>query len=371
MPSKGLPKKKEIDRYTEALIDDMVDLVGFDKPTLYASAALRGVVVAPKGKKLCVSDLSNIEGRIVAWLAEETWKIEAFKAYDRGEGHDLYKVTAGQLIGADPGDVDKQQRNIFGKIPELAFGFGGGVGALQTFARSFSIKIADIWDIIQGTLDQDFFQQADESYHRWGRAQAAEMAPREWIGSEAIKLAWRARHPATAKLWPKIDKAAISAVENPGKTYRAGKFLKFHCKRIKGKLWLLCKLPSGNFLTYYEPRLREVKKFGRLAQELSYMGRNQMTGNPWTRIPTYGGKLLENPTQSIARDVMAENMPAIEERGYEIVLSVHDELLTETPDTDEYSSDELSRLLSRKADWMEGLPLAADGFETYRYYKED
>ena len=99
------------------------------------------------------------------------------------------------------------------------------------------------------------------------------------------------------------------------------------------------------------------------------MGINQYS-RKWCRLTTYGGKLFENICQAVARDVMAYNMPQIEAKGYEIVLSVHDELLTETPDDDGYSSDELSELLAAPPAWALDMPLAAAGFETYRYKKD-
>src|SRR5690606_5607762 len=103
--------------------------------------------------------------------------------------------------------------------------------------------------------------------------------------------------------------------------------------------------------------------------KVSYMGINQYS-RKWQRLKTYGGKLVENITQAAARDIMAAAMPAIEAAGYQIVLSVHDEFITETPDTDDFNSDGLAALMSTNPEWAEGLPLAAAGFETYRYRKD-
>ena len=103
--------------------------------------------------------------------------------------------------------------------------------------------------------------------------------------------------------------------------------------------------------------------------QVSYMGVNQYS-RKWSRIKTYGGKLVENITQAAARDVLTSNMPAIEEAGYSIVLSVHDELLTEAPDTPDYTHEHLSALMATNPEWAPGLPLAAAGFEAYRYRKD-
>jgi DNA polymerase len=131
--------------------------------------------------------------------------------------------------------------------------------------------------------------------------------------------------------------------------------------------WLLVRLPSGKFLTYFDPRLTSD-------DNISYLGYGQedeATARVWSRQYTYGGKLVENACQALAGDVLKANMPRIEEAGYEIVLTVHDEAVTQTPDTDEYNAEKLSALLAVVPEWAPGLPLAAAGFESYRYKKED
>jgi DNA polymerase len=99
------------------------------------------------------------------------------------------------------------------------------------------------------------------------------------------------------------------------------------------------------------------------------MGVNQYS-RKWTRIKTYGGKCFENVTQAFARDVMAAAMPHVEAAGYEIILTVHDELITEAPDTDAFSEEKLSGILATTPPWAQGLPLSAGGYEGYRYKKE-
>jgi DNA polymerase len=124
--------------------------------------------------------------------------------------------------------------------------------------------------------------------------------------------------------------------------------------------WLRMVLPSGRAVCYASPKVEGGK--------LSYRGVNQYT-RKWSRLKTYGGKLFENACQAVARDVMAENMPAIEDAGYELLLTVHDEDITETPDSPDYSAEGLSALMATNPPWALGLPLAAGGFEAYRYRK--
>ena len=147
-------------------------------------------------------------------------------------------------------------------------------------------------------------------------------------------------------------------MQAPGEIFRAGK-LAFHCQGA----WLRMRLPSGRYLTYVAPRVDEEGK-------LSYEGVHQYT-RKWTRLKTYGGKLVENATQAAARDILAAGLVGAEAAGYCPVLHVHDEIICETPDEDVWSVKVLSDIMSQGTQWSVGLPLAAAGFETHRYRKED
>ena len=147
------------------------------------------------------------------------------------------------------------------------------------------------------------------------------------------------------------------AIQNPGVTYDVCML-----KIRRDGAWLRIRLPSGRYLCYTQPQLAEDG-------QITYMGVNQYTRR-WGRIKTYGGKLVENIVQALARDVLAYNMPAAEKAGYEIVLSVHDELLTETPNSPDCSHIKLAGIMSACPPWAQGLPLSAAGFETTRYRKD-
>lgn len=363
LPSRGLPPQKAVERYIDALKLGCHDFL-FDNLMLHGSAALRGVLVAPEGRKLVVSDLSNIEGRVNAWLAGETWKLEAFEAFDRGEGPDLYNVTAGQLLGKSPYDIDKTERNVLGKVPELALGYEGGVGAFQTFSQAYGVQMVDHWPTIQRTLGREAVDRAYFNWDKWGEARNDGVVEKtEWLASETVKLAWRARHPAIVELWAACRDAATMALENRGKTFTAGSHLKFKAVIYGGWLYLLMRLPSGNFLVYFDPKISETDG------TLTYMGVDPLTSQ-WARTHTYGGKLVENACQSFARDVLAHSMPKIEAAGYQMLLTVHDEDVTEAPDEPEFNADHLSSILATNPPWAQGLPLAAAGFEADRYRKD-
>ena len=136
-------------------------------------------------------------------------------------------------------------------------------------------------------------------------------------------------------------------------------------RRLKARrdgAWLRILMPSGRYLCYPHPQTDDSDK-------ISYMGVDQFT-KKWTRIPTYGGRLFENMCQSFARDVLFDHIAAVEIAGYRVVLRVQDELVTEAPDSDEFNADHLSGLISSPLSYCADMPLAADGFEDYRYRKD-
>lgn len=374
LPSRGLPKPAVIEGYIEALKLGIHDVL-YDDLMLLGAASLRGLVMAPPGKKLDVADLSNIEGRILAWVAGEEWKLQAFRDYDAGIGPDLYNITAVGIIGGDPWKVSKSNRNAFGKVPDLSGGYRGGVASYQTFGKAYGIRMADYWDTIQANVDPVHIAKAEESINKaWAKKQITELeiSNLEWLASETCKLAWRARHPATVAFWTAIQDAAIAAVKNHGEKYHVGRLTVLARKSSRsGHLWLYIKLPSGKYLTYLEPEVSEEGSFG---ESLTYMSLasedGKTTSRQWRRTYTHGGKLTGNICQTLAGDLLKDRMPAIEAAGYELVLTVHDEVIAEVPDTAEFNAERLASLLATNPDWADGLPLAAAGFETYRYRKD-
>lgn len=367
LPARGLPPSEQVQSFIECLIDG-THTVFFDDIMRLGSAALRGVLIAPPGKKLVVADLSNIEGRMLAWLAGERWKLKAFRAYDAGTGPDLYNITAVSIIGGDPWKVAKENRNVFGKVPDLASGYQGGVKGYQKFAKNYGVRMADHWETMQRMIDPQHVAKARENLEKWGRPQLVELeiSETEWLASETCKLAWRERHPATRNLWYNLQDAAKSAINEFGQEFTVGDFLRIRCVKYKGFKWMLIRLPSGNLLTYHEPH---IMNDGTLA----YYGdatEGDSTKRVWTRVFTHGGKLTGNCCQTTSRDILAPALGRAKDRGYMPVLSVHDEGVTETPDTSEYSSKVLVDILSEQPEWAPGLPLAAAGFEAYRYKKD-
>lgn len=309
LPSRGLPDAEEIEHYIEMLKLGCHDLF-YENLMLFGAAALRGIVIAPPGKKLEVADLSNIEGRMLAWVSGEDWKLQAFREFDAGTGPDLYNVTAVSIIGGDPWKVSKKNRNVFGKVPDLASGYMGGVSGYQTFARAYGVRMADYWDVIQQMIDPAHVAKAKENLKSWGRSQveSLEISELEWVASETCKLAWRARHPATVRFWHGLQDAAKNAIRDWGSVFHVGKHIRLKGVTHKGQRWLCVKLPSGRYLTYFDPQL--VNENGDVIRQpgaytadqlrrtsITYMGEAAEEGKTtrqWVRVWTHGGKMTGN-----------------------------------------------------------------------------
>jgi DNA polymerase len=347
----------------EAIKAGAADLI-YDDVMQVCMNAIRGCLIAAPGKKLVVSDLSNIEGRFAAWLAGENWKLKKFVEYDQGVGADLYIVAYARAFGVLEKSIDKKTidgyfKRQIGKVMELMLQYEGGVGAFITGAATYKIDLDEMAAAALPTIPANVMEEAS-GFYDWTVKQrrSAFGLPRDvFIACDALKRLWRYAHPAISSYWGELRDAAIMAINTPGAWC--------DCRRVSFRrdgAWLKCRLPSGRLLCYPSPQVDDKGK-------ISYTGTNQYT-RQWGRISTYGGKLFENITQAGSRDVLAHGMVLAEEHGYENLISIHDELITETPDTDAYTVDELSGLMATVPEWAEGLPLASAGFEGYRYKKD-
>lgn len=347
----------EIDFGIDAIKAGAADLI-YENVMEVASAAIRGCIVAPRGKKLVVADLANIEGRDAAWLAGESWKLQAFRDFDAGIGADLYKVAYAKAFGVRPEDVDKVMRQI-GKVMELMLAYQGGVGAFLTGALTYGFDIEQMAEDAYPGLPDDIRDEAKGMYDWTVRKRRSTfgLSERAFVVCDSFKRAWRRGHTAIEALWGALEESAIRATRNPGTTVDCGRF-----RLRRDGAWLRIRMPSGRFLCYPSPQVDDNGRF-------SYMGVNQYS-RKWTRLHSYGGKLFENACQSFARDILAHNMPAVEAAGYQIVLTVHDEIITEAPDSPEFNAAHLASIMATPPAWAPDIPLAAAGFEALRYRKE-
>lgn len=326
-----------------------------------ASSCIRGAIVAPESRKLVVCDLSNIEGRVAAWLAGEQWKLDAFRAYDEGKGEDLYKLAYARAFGVEAETVTKDQRQI-GKVMELMLQYGGGVGAFITGAAGYGINLDAMADTAWSSIPHSVKEEARQWLNSAKKPNAVcRLSEKAFVACDSLKRMWRSAQPNIAMMWVTLEAEVKDAIRVGGENgFRQDRGPLLRVRR--DGVWLRIILPSGRSLCYASPRIEDDGR-------ISYMGIDQYS-RKWSRAHTYGGKLFENITQAVARDVMANGMMEAEKVGYEVVLTVHDELLTETSRAMVFNAKDLAKRMSMEPNWAKGLPLAAAGYESTRYKKE-
>lgn len=353
-------KPRDIDAVFEALpCGDPRWLEIWGSPLSVVSDCLRGMIVAKPGHELVRADLAGIEGRVLAWLAGEQWKLDAYAAYDAGAGPDLYKVAAAGMLGVDVAAIDDKQRQI-GKVSELALGYQGGHGAFISMAKNYAVTPADITPAVKAAFSTEQWEAAAERFEEKNRFG---LPLDEWTALRVVVDAWRGAHPQVVAFWEALDNAAMAAVREPGRRFTAGRIAYACAGNI---LW--CQLPSGRLLAYVDPRIRDVETpWGKTRSAVTYMGVNSVTRR-WERNKAYGGLWAENVTQAVARDILAEAMLRIEQRGWPLVLTVHDEAVSEVP-AGSVTAQEYAAELARGSTWSAGLPLAAEGAVGRRYGK--
>lgn len=385
--ARGYYHDDELDKGISALLKGRAHR-RFDVAKLTAST-VRSCIVPEAGHKFVVADYSNVEGRGLAWLAGEDDLIEVFV-----NGVDVYKKLASTVFNVSYDDVTKDQRQI-AKAMVLGLGYAGGVGAFVTFAKNLGLDLNDMTNTLAGTFPDHIWAATARGYE-WARIQEAKRPPRPgekddrpsyildkkvWRTCDALKRMYREANPAIVQFWRDIEDAAMSAIRNPGKEFTAGpRGVKFsrnvetdnNGNKVAG-WWLRMTLPSGRVMSYPGVGLsvsKETDEDGKVSTNvrIKYQGENQLT-RQWGFQYTYSGKLVENCTQALCRDLLANALLNVEANGYPIVLHVHDEIICETPDSPEYNVAELERLMCELPEWAEGFPLVAEGAEMKRYAK--
>ena len=288
----------------------------FDSTPNVLSELIRTAFIPKPGCRFVVADFSAIEARVMGWLSGEEWVLDVF----RGDGK-LYEMTASRMFGIPMAEIGKgSPERAKGKVASLACQYGGSTGAL----------------VSMGALDMGLTE--DEL--------------------PLLVAAWRKANPHMVQFWWDVDAAAIKAVTEKQRT-KVGRII-FEYK--SGILFIT--LPSGRKLSYVKPRMA-VNRFGR--DGLTYEGISE--NKKWSRIETYGPKLVENIVQGTARDLLAEAMLRVEKKGYPIVMHCHDEIIAEVPEGTG-SVDEMCEVMAVQPEWAEGLPLRADGYQCNFYQKQ-
>lgn len=289
----------------------------YEWPIDTISQCMRGFIRAPAGKRFVIVDYTAIEARVLAWIADERKVLRAYEA-----GVDVYKMMASKLFKVRIEDVDGEQRRL-GKNLVLGCGYSLGGARFVEYCAGL------------GQVVEDKFAK------------------------RAVAL-YREEHPAIVQSWKNVEEAAVTAIRYPGSTTYAAR-----CSFKKKGRWLCVGLPSGRELRYLDPKATPTERYGRPSHQISFL--TDTHGHPH-RETTYGGKLIENITQAIARDVMREGMFAAENAGYPVCGTVHDELFT-LRDIGEGSHKELEQIVCDLPEWTRGIPLNAEGFECERYRK--
>lgn len=300
----------------EMMCDDIPDVL---------SQLIRTAFVAPEGKLLAVADFSAIEARVISWIAGEEWRMEVF----RGDGK-IYEATGSKMFNVPISAITKgSELRQKSKISELALGYEGALGALKRMGGD-----------------------------RLGLSNVEMMS---------LVRKWREANPSIVDLWKKLDDASKESVR-----YHRSICVNDKLLFETGDTNMTIKLPSGRKLFYRNPSFanKQIKGNKSLFSALEYEGIVQET-KQWGKIDTYGGKLTENVTQGIARDLLANSMLNIAKAGYNIVGHIHDEVIVEVPkENAKEHYDEVVRVMSIPPDWAKDMPLKADGYITPFYLKD-
>jgi DNA polymerase len=323
-----------------SMLDDKEKLDLFYGPSMDAiTDCIRGMLIAGEGNELVACDFSAIEARALAWLAGQESVLEIFHTHGK-----IYEHAAADVYHVPLDEVTKDQRQR-GKVIVLACGFGGSIGAFQSMAKNYNVKVPD----------------------------------EEALG---IVKAWRAANQSIVQYWHDLESAVLGAMKNGNVTSAGARGREVKFRKAGSFLWAL--LPSGRALCYPYPELRMVTTpWGEEKEQLTFMTVVDMTQKKkakilpdpnskgkWQRVSTYGGSLAENTTQAIARDLLADAMRAIEAEGLEVCFHVHDEIVVEVQQfRAQYALERMVAIMSETSVWAKGLPLAAEGFHTKRYRK--
>lgn len=309
-------------------LDALRTIYGSPNDTL--SQLIRTAFVAAPGNVLIDADFSAIEARVISWLADEEWRLEVFRTHGK-----IYEASASQMFGVPLERIKKgnpeyslRQR---GKVAELALGYQGGVPAMRQM---------DTGKLLADLPDEEIKDIVDK---------------------------WRNTNPKIRNLWYSFNDAAIRVIQNGGSLrVRCCTFAR-ECDCIRGTTCMTTSLPSGRKLYYVEPSVGENRWGG---PSITYMGVNDK--NKWGRIETYGGKLVENVVQAIARDCLAQAIEHLEAAGLPVVFHIHDEVVIDTAafDTNDAMLDKVVKIMSTPIPWAEGLPLGADGW-VGAFFKKD
>lgn len=289
------------------------------------SQLIRTAFIPSEGNKFVVADFSAIEARVIAWLAGEQWVNEVFATHGK-----IYEATASQMFHVPVERIAKGNPEYSlrqkGKVATLALGYQGGVNSLISMgALNMGLSEEELPDIVQR---------------------------------------WRSANRRICDLWYAVEQASLTVMQTAQPQAIYGLIFALEGDMVYGQCFLTIRLPSGRKLYYPKPFLQE-NKFGKMA--IHYYTVGQQT-RKWEITSTYGGKMIENIVQAVARDCLAETLKRIDSMGLQVVFHVHDEVIIDAPM--ETTVDEICDLMAEPIPWAPGLILKGAGFENDYYMKD-
>lgn len=372
------------------------------RPMHLLSDAVRGFLWAAPGHDFVQADYSNIEGSVIAWLANEEWKLEAIRDIfaNPSEIPDLYRQTAARILGLPLEEVTKKHwaRQAVGKTSELALGFGGGASAFITMAHNYRVDLDAIYDPVWATATDEDKEKASKRFEfcfARNQSGARAISRPAWVACELVKRGWRRQNSAIAQSWHDAENAARSAITSPGEVFEAARcrfVVRFGCmwmqlpsKRaicfpkpsLSAQVWVAVKDDAGNLL---DAEVMDRDKAERLEREgkahiqgdtspsISFWGVDAKT-KQWTKKKTYGGDLVQSATQGTARDILVNGMFNAEAAGYRVMLHTYDEMACEVP-RGFGDLKAFEKLICELPVWADGLPVASGGWRGKRYRKD-
>jgi DNA polymerase bacteriophage-type len=341
----NFPRSREGDFTTlETLLwgDEEMFSLFYSDVSKVLSSMLRKIILAPEGNTFFGADFSQIEARVLAWLAGQKSKLEMYE-----QGEDVYCRTASEIFGVKITKEDKAERQV-GKVAELALGYGGGIGAFVTMSSQYNLDISPLYESMWKKANPWEKQQAEISFDRFGAGASKEVG----LTADLIKQRWRNANKAIVDYWQRVEEAARMAIKNEGLSVKS----LYSVKRLgNGTRFLQCRLPSGRNFSYFDP---SCDRDGRVSYNASKFGKTS----------TYGGELVENLVQAVSRDIMAEAMVRLEE-AFPTAFTVHDEIVSIPKENNERQYREFERIMRQVPVWANKLPIDVECWKGSRYGK--
>lgn len=334
----------------------------YDNLMAVYSSCVRGYLIPSPGNELFVGDFSAIEAMVLPWLAGQEDTLAVFR--DR---RDIYCEEASGIFSRPITKRDKYERSV-GKVAVLGLGFGGGIGAFGTMARAYHLDLSPAYETLwaSGTVDER--DKAGLAYKGYLSRVDEPLNEPSGLVADIIKQRWRRKNDRIVQYWYDLERAAVEAALTGKKVRVEGEdrpLLDVMFAMVKSDL--VCRLPSGTCLVYPDARVaQEETPWGAVKNTLTYRTQNDRTFQ-YERIKTYGGKLAENITQAVARDLLADALLRLDKAGFEIAFHVHDEIVCDVPPT--ASLPLFAQLMAQVPDWAEGIPIAVEVWKGQRYRK--